>query len=140
MRIRRLEDSPLGEQAEDDRKWLMTWLIDDPVLEQARYCIGVLGPSWELRYRYARQIEAQLLLSGVAGILENRQRRVPSDEIIAAGVRGALKAYQAILSQKPGATQGSLDRLLGKQRQGQLKSYLSSLPFIADPGRCVQNP
>lgn len=137
-RIHRLERTPLGSRADADRRWLMAWLIDDPVLGRAHYCIDALGPSWQLTYRYAKQIEAQLLFSSLAAVLQRPGLRTGREEVIAAGLRGALMAYQAILKEESGAAQSSLDRLLERNRHGELEAYLATLAFVKDPDDCAE--
>jgi len=137
VRIRNLERSPLSRRANGDRKWLLAWLADDPILGQARYCVDALGPSWKLNYRYAREIETQLLFSGIASVLDRDGYRLSLNEILVAGVRGALRTYRAILEQDRNATQSSLDLLLKKHGKGGLQAYLSSLSFAGDSGRCT---
>lgn len=136
-RIRRLEQAPLSEHANDDRKWLMAWLLNAPELDQARYCIDALGPEWRLDYRYAEEIETQLLFASVTPWLERPDVHSGNAAAYSAGLQSMLKAYQAILRDDPDARQPGLDLLLERQRQGLLNEYLLAQAFIDAPDGCA---
>jgi len=135
MRIRRLEQSPLGGNADEDRKWLMSWLLDDPFLDHARYCMEALGPEWRLTYGHAREVETQMLFASVTPWLESSSEK-DNGAAYVAGIESALNAYQSVLRAEPEARQPALELLLSIRKEGKLREHLLAQAFVIDGARC----
>jgi len=135
MRIRRLEQSPLGGDADEDRKWLMSWLLEDPLLDHARYCMEALGPEWRLTYGYAREVETQMLFASVSPWLESSSEN-DNGAAYVAGIESALNVYQSVLRAEPEARQPALELLLATREEGKLREHLLGQAFVVDGARC----
>ena len=65
-----------------------------------------------------------MTFSGAAFTIENPEKAGDRLAQFVAGVEGALRAYSAILQQKPEARSKSLDEILQKQSQGKLQEFV----------------
>ena len=121
--IRQLETDPLGDKAHDARRWLALWLLDVPDL-QVRYCVEVVGGDRSARQRIRPDLLAQIPWSGAAFLIENPKKRDARAEVYAAGLLGALRAYEALLEDHPDQRSPLLDQLLAKRDAGELEAYV----------------
>ena len=64
------------------------------------------------------------MLASAAFVIENTDKAADSNAMNLSALESVLKTYQAILQQKPDARSKTLDDLLKKQSQGQLKDYV----------------
>ena len=115
-----LEEQPLGPGAADARKWLTVWPIEIPDIS-VDFCPSVLGPDLNTKKNNATEISVQTMYSQLAFMIENPDKTKDRDAVFVAGVKGALKAYQAIQKDKPKTQFKSLDDLLAQQRNGTLE-------------------
>jgi hypothetical protein len=120
----KLEKNPLDAGLNDDRDWALRWLIEVPDVH-AELCTNVLGTFLkEKKYPYGGEIVRQLTFSGAAFTIENPDKAADRLAQFEAGVEGALKAYSAIVQQKPEAKSKSLEELLQKQSEGKLQDFV----------------
>ncbi|MFZ0704465.1 MAG: tetratricopeptide repeat protein [Candidatus Korobacteraceae bacterium] len=122
---RHLEQDPLSLEATAARAWLSTWWDEIPDIV-VRPCNLVDAPNHE-PYEYGKELYQQVTYSEGAYILENPGKATDWNAAFLAGVKGALRAYQAILKQKPAAEYAFLDDLLQQQNNGRLDGTVSSL-------------
>ena len=120
----KLEAAPLDESLVPEREWVLRWLIEVPDVH-VKLCPGVLGKGFlRTKYKYSSNLVAQLTLSTAAFILEHPDKAGDDLSAYTAGAEGVLKAYAAILREKPKAKWKDLDEPLAKQGQGQLADYV----------------
>jgi hypothetical protein len=117
-----LEADPLAPSLRDDRDWLLNWIDAVPDIT---ITICVDPASGNTGYRYNRELMVQKTFSMAAFIIEHSAQKNDDLAVEAAGVEGAIKAYQAILKKNPRAHSGYWDRLLRKQEEGTLRDYVS---------------
>ena len=122
--IRQLEAEPLGEKAREARRWLALWLLDVPDL-QVRYCAEIVGGDRSARERVRPDLLAQIPWSGAAFLIENPGKRDERSEIYTAGLLGALRAYEALLKDRPDQRSPLLDQLLAKRDAGELPAFVA---------------
>ena len=122
--IRQLEEDPVGEKARDARRWLALWLLDVPDL-QVRYCAEVVGGDRSARQRIRPELLSQIPWSGAAFLIENPSKREARTEIYTAGLLGALRAYEALLRDRPDERSPLFDQLLAKRGAGELATYVA---------------
>lgn len=79
-----------------------------------------------------------VLFSTLAAVLERPDSHIDHKALIAAGLRGALAAYQAIVTKESRARQSSLDYLLEQRRRGELDAHLSTQSFANNPDNCAE--
>jgi hypothetical protein len=77
-----------------------------------------------MKYTYAHAITRQFMLASAAFLIENPGRADDRNAMNLAAMESVLKAYAAILQQKPDAKAKVLDDLLQKQKQGKLAEYI----------------
>src|SRR5271157_708594 len=120
----KLEKNPLDPGLNSDRDWALRWLVEVPDVH-AELCSSVLGGFLkEKKYPYGGEITRQLTFSGAAFTIENPDKAADRLAQFVAGVEGALRAYNAILQQKPDAKSKSLEEVLQKQSQGKLLEFV----------------
>jgi hypothetical protein len=122
-----LEQDPLSLDASAARAWLGVWWEEIPDI-MVRPCNLVDAPNHE-PYPYEKEVYEQVTYSEGAYILENPGKTTDWDAAFLAGMSGALRAYQAILRQKPDAKSAFFDDLLQQQSSahGQLAATVRAL-------------
>lgn len=122
--IRQLEADPLGEKAQQARRWLALWLLDVPDL-QVRYCAEIVGGDRAARQRLRPELLAQISWSGAAFLIENPAKKDARVEIYTAGLLGALRAYEALLQVRPDQRSPLFDDLLAKRQAGEIAAFVA---------------
>src|SRR5262245_42520327 len=122
----KLEQAPLDESLYSDREWALKWTRDITDIHIS-ICPAALGDLWprgggNSHYKYAPLITVQFLLSTGAYIIEHPGADIEVAQ--APGLRGALKAYDAILKADPKARSKALEELRKKEVSGQLEDYV----------------
>jgi hypothetical protein len=122
--VHQLEADPIGPKARDARRWLALWLLEVPDL-QVRYCAEVVGGDRSARQRIRPDLLAQIPWSGVAFLIENPAKREAKAEVYTAGLLGTLRAYEALLRDRPDERSPLLDGLLARRDAGELAAFVS---------------
>ena len=117
-----LEGDPLAPSLRGDRDWLLSWIDAVPDIT-VNICVDPASARSD--YRYNRELMVQKTFAMAAFIIENSSQKNDDLAVEAAGVGGALKAYQSILKKDPNSHSTYWDRLLRKQEQGTLRDYVS---------------
>jgi len=117
-----LEADPLSPRLRDDRDWLIKWIEDVPDITVSICPDPAVG---EGRYRYSHELLLQKTFSSATYIIETSARDRNDLSVEAAGVEGALKAYEAIIKKDPSARSEYWDRLLKKRADGTLRDYVA---------------
>jgi len=120
---RLLERAPLAPSSSELRKWLDDWWRDIPDFMIKTCEILPIDSS----YPYASLLQTQVTLSSGAYLLDKRYEVQSQEELYEQGLRGALRAYQAILTSHPGATSPVLDTLVSQMNSGSLPSQVPLL-------------
>jgi len=120
---RLLERDPLGPSSTDQRKWLDDWWRDIPDFIIRTCEILPLDSS----YPYASLLQTQVKLSSGSYLLDKRYQAGTQQTIFEQGVRGALRAYQAILVSQPEARSTVLDDLVSRMNSGSLSAQVPLL-------------
>ena len=118
-----LEADPLAPQLTGDRNWLIQWIQDVPDISVS-ICIDPASAT--SRYRYGRELLMQKTFASAAYIIQNSARSRDDLSVEAAGVEGALRAYEAIVKKDPQARSAYWDRLLKKRSNGTLRDYIAN--------------
>ena len=118
-----LEADPLATSLREDRDWLLGWIEAVPDITIA-ICVDPV--SRNTGYRYNRELMYQKTFSMTAFIIEHSAQKNDNLAVEAAGMEGALKAYEAILKKDPRARSAYWDRLVRKQEEGTLRDYVSN--------------
>jgi hypothetical protein len=147
---KKLEESPLGPDAKEDRRWLTTWIIEIPditvpVCDETLKPLGVSGEVND--YRYSKELVAQELAGKMAYLIEHPQeaRAIKDDDqnvnyfpVYKAGIESTLTAYEAIVkSGAKGAKWGPLEELVRQRQAGKLDEYVRSVTLKCMTGETL---
>jgi len=118
----KLEQAPLDPALQDERAWAMRWLIDVPDIG-VEICPDSLPGLLQSKYRYGNDLLADYSLAMAAFQIEHPEgaKDLPAQQL--AGIQAVLKAYRAILKDKPNAHAPTLDALLQTEAQGGLPDF-----------------
>jgi hypothetical protein len=105
-----LETNPLGPQAKDERRWLTFWLIEVPDIHVS-FCTDLL-PDRPKDKNDGVFVSTQMMFSSARYAIQHDGGSSDSVEEYQAGVEGALKVYQALLSLHPKDREPGLDDLV----------------------------
>lgn len=124
--VRALESDPLGKEAKDARSSVLRWLIEVPDVS-VTVCSDYLKPLMDKDKNYSSELFFQMTLSSAAFIIEHPDQAKDDVAVNKAGVEGALRAYEAILKQKPKAQWPFLDELIQRREKGTLEEYVRGI-------------
>jgi hypothetical protein len=118
-----LKTDPLSPEVQNDREWLIKWLIEIPDIS-VNYCTNFLGDLGDKKNGYPGALFASIMASETSFVIEHPDKSRDVNAIYLAGVDGALDSYQAIQKQDTHYHLAHLDELLQMREQGKLKDYV----------------
>ncbi len=120
-----LEKDPFRSDADADREWLMSWVIETPDY-MVKMC-DVLGPiPGDAQVPNGRELLLQHMFGNVSWQIRNPGK----SDIVAlqvAAMESLLKVYAAFIAKDDQAHVDYFDGLLEQQRQGTLAKHLAPL-------------
>src|SRR5439155_23032939 len=90
-----LQSDPLAPNVQQDREWLLKWLIEVPDIS-VKVCTTFLGDLGDSKSAYPGAIIATMLASEAAFVIEHPDKGKDVGAFYFAGVDGALHSYQSI--------------------------------------------
>ena len=126
-----LEKNPLGDADRSVRGWLMQWAMESKDIS-VTVC-DLLGPISGEDVPHGSEILTQYLFGNASFQIPRPDRRKDEAAMQIAGVRSAMRAYSALLTEDPQAHIAFLDPLLAQDRSGTLEASLA--PVIAQKCR-----
>ena len=125
--IRKLESNPLDKSLNKDGELALRALSQATEAHNIHVplCPRLLGDFNDRNYHYFHEITRQYMLASAAFMIENPDG--VHSALNLAAVQSVLKAYSAILHQKPYVKSKRLDDLLKNQSQGKLEDSLRKL-------------
>jgi hypothetical membrane protein len=124
-RVRSLESRPLAENTDSIRQQLRDWAMDVPDI-RFKVCPNLLGDAIG-GYRYSREVTLQVMLSGAVLTIEDPGQARDDARVYTAGVEGALRAYEVLVSSASDARSAVLDDLVEKRERGELFDHVARL-------------
>jgi hypothetical protein len=118
-----LQSDPLAPNLQQDREWLLKWLIEIPDIS-VKMCTTFLGDLGDSKSGNPGAIIATMLSSEAAFVIEHPDKAKDVDAIYLAGVDGALHGYETIHSKDASYRLPHLDDLIHKRDQGKLSDYV----------------
>jgi len=118
-----LQSDPLAPNVQQDREWLLKWLIEIPDIS-VKMCPTFLGDLGDSKSGYPGAIIATMLASEAAFVIEHPDKTKDVEAVYFAGVDGALHSYEAIRSKDASYRLSHLDDLIQKRDQGKLADYV----------------
>jgi hypothetical protein len=127
-----LENDPLAKGADEQRDWVIRWIIDIPDIT-VDVCDEYFGKVPKPPTGHSKEIEQQMVISMAAFMIEHPSDVKNEQAVALSGLLGSIKAYQAILKQDPASRWPEMDKLVVMREQGKLDE------FVADTRRkCAQ--
>jgi hypothetical protein len=121
---RKLERQPLARSSNQDRGWLLQFIVEAPDFE-VRGCSGPLDVlAKDDEGPYAKLLYVQSVFGMAAYVLENPKKTEDWASVQAAGIESTLKAYEAILKADPDARWKELDRLVKARDAKKLRALV----------------
>lgn len=120
---RKLESAPLDDSLNQQGDAALQRLMAVHDVDAA-LCVPLLRELNGMNYLYRRRLARQYMLAGGVFVIENPGKAADTKAVNLDAMESVLKAYQAILRQKPDAKAAQLDDLLKKQAQGKLADAL----------------
>jgi len=124
--VRLLETDPFHKDAKKWREGLLTWLIEVPDIH-IEICSSYLGSEKSTDKNYGSEIFGQTMFSGAAFVIEHPDQANDRVAVNLAGVEGALKVYENVLTTKPKAKSAFWDGLVAKRNNGELRAYVEEI-------------
>ena len=123
---RLLETEPFHKDAKKMREWLLLLLIGVPDI-RVELCTAYMAPEKPSDKNFGSEIFNQTMFSSAAFVIEHPDQA--NDRVAAhlAGVEGALKVYENVLTTKPKAKSAFLDGLVEKRNKGELRAYVEEI-------------
>jgi hypothetical protein len=118
-----LQADPLAANLQEDREWLIKWLIEIPDIS-VKMCTTFLGDLGDSKNGYPGAIIATMLASEAAFVIEHPERAKDVESVYLAGVDGALQGYEAIHKKDISYRLPHLDDLIQKRDQAKLTDYV----------------
>jgi hypothetical protein len=119
-----LEENPLAKDADDDRAWMVKWIIEIPDIT-IDGCTDYFGDLPNPPRHHSTEIITQMALSSAAFIVEHPDKAKDDQAVAMAGLLGSLKTYESILKQEPGSHWADMDKLLKVRDQGKLDDFVA---------------
>lgn len=116
-----LEEKPFDKQAKNARGWAITWIIETDKVS-VMVCSLILGV--EEKYKYSSELISQYTIGMAAFKLANPERAKDEDAAQLAGVESAIRAYEAIVNEKPKNRNAFMDELITRRTNGTLATYV----------------
>ena len=121
---RKLERQPLARSSNQDRAWLLQFIVEAPDFE-VKGCSGPLDAlAKDEEGPYARILYVQSVFGMAAFMFENPKKADDWASVQTAGIESTLRAYQAILKADPDARWKELDRLVAAKSGGKLRKLV----------------
>jgi hypothetical protein len=118
-----LQSDPLAPNVQQDREWLLKWLIEVPDIS-VKMCTTFLGDLGDSKSGYPGAIIATMLASEAAFVIEHTDKAKDVEAIYFAGVDGALHSYDSIRLKDVSYHVAHLDDLIQKRDRGKLSDYV----------------
>jgi hypothetical protein len=129
--IQSLEQNPMAKDSLEKRIWLTEWIVQTPAFS-VKLCCKAFDTLDKVNDTYSNQLRMQAIYSQAAFVLQHPHVKNEAERQ-AAGIAGALRAYQAIQKFDPAAQYPALDNLLSLEKQGKL------VRFVEEQSMCSQN-
>jgi hypothetical protein len=137
---RKLEKQPLARSSNQDRGWLLEFIVEAPDFE-VKGCSGPLDAlAKDDEGPYARVLYVQSIFGMAAFMFENPKKAEDWAAVQTAGIESTLKAYEAILKADPDARWKELDRLVKARGKGKLRALVEKEMAACGRGEAEGGP
>lgn len=119
----KLQVDPLGPDVQSEREWLIKWLIQVPDIS-VKLCTTFLGDLGDSKSGYPGALIVTMMASQAAFVIEHPDKAKDDNAVYAAGVEGALKAYEAIHRKDSKYKLAQLENLIELREKHKLIEYV----------------
>ena len=120
---RLLESDPFNKDAKKMREWFFRWIADVPDIH-IELCAAYMNPEKNTDKNFGTEIFMQTMFSSAAFIIEHPDQANDRVGVQLAGLEGALKVYENVLTTKPKAKSEFWDGLVERRNKGELKAFV----------------
>jgi len=121
-----LETKPLDNDAKSIRAWAVTFIIQTDQVS-VTVCGGdLMKPLLDKKNKNGSELIGQYTIGMAAFKLENPDKKDDENAAQFAGLESALKAYEAIIKEKPKTSLAGMDDLIAKRDKGELKGLVDA--------------
>lgn len=121
-----LEQKPFDKDAKKIREWAMAYVIQTNDVSVV-ICAGELTKSvLDKKNKNGSELLAQYTFGMAAFKLENPDKKGDENAAQLAGIESMLKAYEAMIAEKPKTKFAGTDDLLAKRNNGELKALVDA--------------
>ncbi len=119
-----LENNPFDKDAKGIRAWAITYASETKDVTVI-ICGGTASPFLDKKVKYGSELLGQYLIAMTAFKLQNPDN---TDENAAqlVGIESALKAYENMIKEKPKGKAKTMDELITKRDNGELKTLVEA--------------
>ena len=120
-----LEAKPFEERAQALRSAAMKYVIETDEVSIV-ICPSVLGATMDKKNKYSSELLAQYTFGMAAFKLSNPGQKDDENAAQMAGVESMLRAYEAMVAEKPKAKYKGMDELVAKRDNGELAAMVEA--------------
>jgi hypothetical protein len=121
---RKLEKQPLARSSNQDRAWLVEFIVEAPDFE-VKSCSGPLDVlAKDEENPYARLLYIQSVFGMAAFMFETPKKADDWAAVQTAGIESTLRAYESLLKADPDSRWKELDRLVTARGKGKLRALV----------------
>jgi hypothetical protein len=121
-----LEQSPFHEKAKDFRAWAVNYVIQTKDVDIIVCGGDIVAPLLDKKNKFGSELIAQYTIGMAAFKINNPEQANDENAAQLAGLESAVKAYQAMVKEKPKAQFAPMDDLAAKLANGELKKMVDA--------------
>ena len=121
-----LEEKPLDEKAKAVRGWAVSFVIKTDQVSVVVCGGDFMKPLLDKKNKNGAELIGQYTIGMAAFKLEHPDSKDDENAAQLAGVESALKAYEAIIKEKPKTSLPGMDDLVSKRNKGELRSLVEA--------------
>lgn len=121
-----LEAKPLDKDAKGIRGWAVGFVIETDQVSVVVCGGDLMQPLLEKKNKNSTELIGQYTIGMAAFKLENPDKKDDENSAQLAGIESALKAYEAIIAEKPKTRFPAMDDLIVKRDKGELKALVEA--------------
>jgi hypothetical protein len=119
-----LENNPFDKEAKGIRAWAITFASETKDVTVI-ICGGTASPFLDKKVKYGSELLGQYLIAMTAFKLQNPENTDENASQLA-GIESALKAYENMIKEKPKGKAKTIDELVAKRDNGELKAFVEA--------------
>ena len=121
-----LEQAPFHEKAKDFRAWAVNYVIQTEDVSVIVCGGDVVAPLLDKKNKFSSELVAQYTIGMAAFKINNPAMAKDENAAQLAGLESAIRAYQAMVKEKPKAQFAPMDDLAAKDSSGELKKMVDA--------------